>query len=87
MYLTLGGRVQRPLTSGSRGWLADQTLWSASKTPWLIGPTLQPITGWLHSDTLQEVITGNPKPKVGGRRTSWLPSHVDRPIDQHLVSK
>jgi hypothetical protein len=25
MYLTRGGSVQRPLTSGPRGWLTDQT--------------------------------------------------------------
>jgi hypothetical protein len=29
-------------------------------------PTLQPLTGWLRRDTLQEVVEGNPKPKVGG---------------------
>jgi hypothetical protein len=34
VYLTRGGSVQRPLTTGPRGWLAD-------KTPWPGGPTLQ----------------------------------------------
>jgi hypothetical protein len=27
---------------------------------------LQPLTGWLHGDTLQEAVEGNPKLKVGG---------------------
>jgi hypothetical protein len=51
--------VQRPLTSGPKGWPDDQTTWPS-------GPILQPLMGRLHGDTLQEVITGNPKPKVGG---------------------
>jgi hypothetical protein len=34
LYLTRGGTMQRPLTSGPRGWLAS--------------PTLQPLMGWLH---------------------------------------
>jgi hypothetical protein len=59
MYLTRGDSVQRPLTSGPRGWLAGQT-------PWLVGPTLQPLVGRLHGDTLQEVVIGNPKLKVSG---------------------
>jgi hypothetical protein len=46
-----------PLTSGPRGWPAD--------------PTLQPLTGWLRADTIQEVVEGNPKLKVGGGRTPW----------------
>jgi hypothetical protein len=53
--------VQRPLTSGTRGWPADQT-------PWPIGPTLQPLTGWLHRHALQEAITRNPKLEVSGSR-------------------
>jgi hypothetical protein len=52
VYLTRGGSVQRPLTSGPRGWPS--------------GPTLQPLMGWLHGDTLQEVAEGNPKLKLGG---------------------
>jgi hypothetical protein len=64
--------MQRPLTSGPRGWAAGQT-------PWLAGPTLQPLIGRLHGDTLQEAVTGNPKPKVGGGWTPWPASH-------HLVS-
>jgi hypothetical protein len=44
--------VQRPLTSGSRGWP--------------VGPTLQPLMGWLRGDSLQEAVEGNPKLKVGG---------------------
>jgi hypothetical protein len=64
--------VQRPLTSGTRGW-------SAGQTPWPVGPTLQPLMGWLRGDTLQEVVEGNPKLKVGGGQTSWLTDHVARP--------
>jgi hypothetical protein len=63
--------VQRPLTSGPWGWPA--------------GPTLQPLMGWLHCDTLQEVVEGNPEPKVGGGRTSSLVGHVARPTGHHLV--
>jgi hypothetical protein len=44
------------------------------------------FTGWLHGDTLQEVVTGNPKPKVGGGRTPWPLGHVARPANHHLVS-
>jgi hypothetical protein len=65
MYLTRGGSVQRPLTCEPRGWLA--------------GPILQPLMGWLHDHTLQEVVTGNPKPKVGAGQTP-------RPTSHHLVS-
>jgi hypothetical protein len=50
--------MQRPLTSGPKGWPASQTPWPAS-------PTLQPLAGWLHGDTHQKVIEGNPKLKVG----------------------
>jgi hypothetical protein len=62
--------VQRPLTSGPRGW-------PASQTPWPADPTLQPLAGRLHGDTIQEVVTGNQKPKVGGgwtrgRLAKWL---------------
>jgi hypothetical protein len=35
------------------------------------GPTLQPLVGWLHGDTLQEVVEGNPKLMVGGGQTPW----------------
>jgi hypothetical protein len=68
VYLTRGSSVQRPLTSRPRGWSADQT-------PWPTGPTLQPLMGWLHGDTLQEAIEGNPKLKVSGGRTPWLADH------------
>jgi hypothetical protein len=44
--------VQRQLTSGPKVWSA--------------GPTLQPLAGRLHDDTLQEAVTRNPKLKVGG---------------------
>jgi hypothetical protein len=42
--------------------------------PWLAGPTLQHLMGWLRGDTLQEVVEGNPKLKVDGGQTSWLAS-------------
>jgi hypothetical protein len=58
--------VQRPLTSGPRGWPA--------------GPTLQPLMGWLHGDTLQDVVEGNPKPKVGGGQSPW-PATIWHVID------
>jgi hypothetical protein len=51
--------VQRPLTSGPKGLPAGQT-------PWPAGPTLLPLTGCLHGDTIQEMVEGNPKLKVGG---------------------
>jgi hypothetical protein len=63
--------VQRPLTRGPRGWPADQT-------PWLVGPTLQPLTGLLHGHALQEVVTRNSKLEVGGSRTRL-------PVGQHLA--
>jgi hypothetical protein len=63
--------VQRPLTSGSRGWLADQT-------PWPIGPTLQPLAGWLRGDTLQEAVEGNATLKVSGGLTPWPVNHMAR---------
>jgi hypothetical protein len=70
--------VQRSLTSGPRGWPAGQT-------PWPVDPTLQPLTCWLHGDTLQEAVEGNPKQKVGGGQTSWLAGHVARPAGHHLA--
>jgi hypothetical protein len=63
------------LTSGPKGWLASQT-------PWPIGPTLQPLTGWLRCDTLQEAVEGNPKMKVNGGQTPWLAGHVARPASR-----
>jgi hypothetical protein len=78
VYLTREGNVQRLLTSGPRGWLAGQHPWSAD-------PTLLPLTGWLHSDTLQEAVEENPKLKVGGGRTPWPAGHVARPAGHHLV--
>jgi hypothetical protein len=79
MYLTRGDCVQRPLTSGPRGL-------HVSKTSWPTGLTLQPLTGQLHGDTLQEAVTVNLKPKVGGGQTSWLFGHMARPTGHHLVS-
>jgi hypothetical protein len=66
MYLPRGGNVQMPLTSGPRRWP--------------VSPILQPLMGRLHGDTLQEMVRGNSKPKVGGGRTPWPPGHVARPV-------
>jgi hypothetical protein len=63
--------VQRPLTSGPMGWPA--------------GPTLQPLMSWLHNDTLQEAVEGNPKLKVSVDQTSWPAGHVARPAGHHLA--
>jgi hypothetical protein len=63
--------VQRPLISGPRGWP--------------VGPTLQPLAGWLHEHALQEAVTRNPKLKVGGSWTRWLPDHMARPGKKHLA--
>jgi hypothetical protein len=63
--------VQRPLTSGPRGWPA--------------GPTLQPLMGLLHGHALQEAVTRNLKLEVGGSQT-WLPAdHVARLAGEYLV--
>jgi hypothetical protein len=78
VYLTQGGSAQRPLTSGPTGWPTDQT-------PWPVGPTLHPLVGWLHSDTLQEAVEGNPKLKIGGGQTPWSADHVARPTSRHLA--
>jgi hypothetical protein len=78
VYLIRGGSVQRLLTSGPRGWPVGQT-------PWPTGPTVQPLADWLHGDTLQEVVKGNAKLKVGGGRTTWLAGHVARSTGHHLV--
>jgi hypothetical protein len=59
VYLTGGGSLQGMLTSGPRGWPVRQTLCP-------IGPTLQPLAGWLCGDTLQEAVEGNPKLNVSG---------------------
>jgi hypothetical protein len=71
VYLTRGGSLQRLLTSGPRGWPT--------------GPTLQPLAGWLHGDTLQEAIEENPKLKVGGGQTSWPAGHVAMLAVHHLA--
>jgi hypothetical protein len=63
--------VQRPLTSGPRGWLAGQTL--------------QPLVGWLHGDNLQEAVEENHKLKDGGGRTPWPADHVARLAGHHLA--
>jgi hypothetical protein len=63
--------VQRPLTSGPRGWPA--------------GPTWKPLTGLLHMHALQEVVTRNPMLDVGGGQTQWLAGHMARPTGQHMA--
>jgi hypothetical protein len=75
VYLTRGGCMQRPLTSG----------WPVGQTPWPAGSTLQPLTGWLCGDTLQEAVEGNPKLKVARGQTPWLVGHVARPAGQYLA--
>jgi hypothetical protein len=47
MDLTLGGRVQRPLTCGPSGWSVGQTLCPAD-------PTLQPPMSFLGGVALQD---------------------------------
>jgi hypothetical protein len=73
MYLTRGGSVHMPWTSGPRG----------GGPP---GSHLQPLTNRLHGDTLQEAVTGNPKLKVYGGRTPWQPGHVAMSAGHHMVS-
>jgi hypothetical protein len=41
--------------------------------------------GWLCSDTLQEVVEGKPKMKVGGGRAPWLAGYVARMAGHHLT--
>jgi hypothetical protein len=65
--------VQKPQTSGPWGWPAGQT-------PWLVGPTLQPLVGSLNGHTLQEAVTRNLKLEVGGSRTRW-PANTWRVTD------
>jgi hypothetical protein len=45
VHLARGGSVQKTLTSGPHGWPA--------------GPTLQPLTGCLGSDAVQEAVIRN----------------------------
>jgi hypothetical protein len=71
MHLTREGSVQRPLTSGPRGWPA--------------GPTLQPLVGLLHGHALQEAVTRNLKLEVGGSQTWSSAGHVARLTGQHLM--
>jgi hypothetical protein len=79
MYLAQGGSVQRPLASGPRGWPTGQT-------PRTAGPTLQPLAGQLHGDSLQEAVIGNSKLEIDGGWTSWPPGHVDMSAGHHLAS-
>jgi hypothetical protein len=70
--------VQRPLTSGPRGWPAGQTHFQPA-------PPCNFSCGWLRDDTLQEEVEGNPKLKIGGGQTPWLVGHVARPAGYHLA--
>jgi hypothetical protein len=63
--------VQRPQTSGPRGWP--------------VGPTIQPLMHFPHGHALQEAVIRNPMLEVGRFRTRWLPSHMTRSAGQHLV--
>jgi hypothetical protein len=78
----VSGRYTLPLTSGPEGGGG----WPGSQTPWPADPTLQPLAGWLHGDTLQEAVIGDPKPKVRGGQTPWLPGHVPRLASHNLES-
>jgi hypothetical protein len=60
-----------PLTSGPRRWP--------------VGPTLQPLTGLLHGQALQEAVTRNLKLKVSGSQTRWPADHMARPAGQQLA--
>jgi hypothetical protein len=51
-----------------------------------VGPTMQPLVGRLHGDTLHEVVIGNLKLKINGGRTPWSPGHVARLAGNHLAS-
>jgi hypothetical protein len=45
-----------------------------------------PSCGLASQSHSQEAVKGNPKPKVGGAQTLWLPGHVAIPTGHHLVS-
>jgi hypothetical protein len=79
VYLIQGGSVQRSLTCGPRRWPTGQT-------PWLTGPTLQPLMGWLRGDTLQEAIEENPNLKVSGGRPPWPTGNMARPATTWCVT-
>jgi hypothetical protein len=59
--------------------------WPAKPPGWSAHPTLQPLTGCLHSDTLQEMVEGNTELKVSGGQTLWLIGHVARSASHHLA--
>jgi hypothetical protein len=75
--------MRRPCAKAADQW--DQGV-ASRPNPWPVGPNLWPLTGRLHGESIQEAVTGNPKPKVGGGQTPWPPGHVARPAGHHLVS-
>jgi hypothetical protein len=64
MYLTRGGSVQRPLTSGPRGWLAGQK-------PWLAGQVLCRFDPWLPAHVSTREGEGQ-----GGGESQWRLKHM-----------
>jgi hypothetical protein len=64
MFLTLAGSVQRPLTSGPRGWPANQIPWLASQVLCWFGPRLR-----AHVSTQK----GEGQ---GGEEIRWRPNHM-----------
>jgi hypothetical protein len=71
--------VQRPHMCGPSGW-------SASQTPWPVGPTLQPLMSFHGGDALHEAVGWNSRPRVGGGHATWSTDHVARPSCQHLAN-
>jgi hypothetical protein len=71
--------VQRPLTSGHRGWPIGQIPWPTGQVLCRFVPRLR-----AHVSTREGECHGGEK--VGGGQTTWLASHVARPAGHHLVS-
>jgi hypothetical protein len=68
MYLTRGRSVQRPLTSGPRGW-------SASQIPWPTGQVLCWLGRGFVRTCLDEKVKVKAVEKVSGGQTTWPASH------------